>query len=167
MINQELALYDARLEEKPQLVVLNKLDLPDAVAWEPLLAEQFEEKGVPFHAISAVTGEGVDEMLRRVREMLREAPEPSIEPTDDEMAIIRPEPDEESFSIFWVQDGVWRVRGEKIERIASQTYFEFDATAMRFQRILDQMGISAALREAGVEEGDTVIIGQEILEWAE
>ena len=166
MINQELALYDARLEEKPQLVVLNKMDLPDAIAWEPLLRERFEEEGVPFHAISAVTGEGVDEMLRHVRRMLEDAPEPTIH-AEEEMAVIRPEPDEESFSIYWVQDGVWRVRGQKIERIASQTYFEFDATAMRFQRILDRMGISEALREAGVQEGDTVIIGQEILEWAE
>jgi GTP-binding protein len=69
--------------------------------------------------------------------------------------------------IFRVDDGVWRVRGKKIERIAAQTYFEFDATAERFQRILDKMGISAALREAGVEEGDTVIIGDETLEWTE
>ena len=168
MINQELAMYDVHMEDKPQLVVLNKMDLPDAQAWEPLIEERIEEEGYPFHAISAVTGEGVQEMLYRVYEMLQEAPDPTLyDATEDELTVIRPEADESAFSIFRVQEGVWRVRGEKIERIAAQTYFEFDATALRFQRILDKMGISAALREAGVEEGDTVIIGEEILEWSE
>jgi GTPase len=51
--------------------------------------------------------------------------------------------------------------------LPAQTYFEFDATAERFQRILDEMGISAALREAGIVEGDTVVIGDEVLEWTE
>ncbi|MDX1689209.1 MAG: GTPase ObgE [Candidatus Promineifilaceae bacterium] len=168
MINQELALYDTHLEEKRQLVVLNKMDLPDAEAWEPLIAERMEEEDVPFHSISAVTGEGVREMLYRTKEMLEEAPEPTPLPEEEEaVPVIRPEPAESAFSIYWVQDGVWRVRGEKIERIAAQTYFEFDATAMRFQRILEEMGITEALREAGVQEGDTVIIGQEMLEWVE
>ena len=168
MINQELALYDAHLEEKPQLVVLNKIDLPDAEAWEPLIDERMEEEGVPFHAVSAVTGEGVREMLYKVKRMLEEAPEPESPPEEEEdLPVIRPEPAESAFSIYWVQDGVWRVRGEKIERIAAQTYFEFEATAMRFQRILAEMGITEALREAGVQEGDTVIIGQEMLEWVE
>ena len=167
MINQELALYDARLEEKPQLVVLNKMDLPDAVAWEPVIAERMAEEGIPFHAISAVTQEGVREMLYKVHQMLQEAPAPTIPERDEEMPVIQPEVDESAFSIYRLSDGAWRVRGEKIERIAAMTYFEFDATALRFQRILDEMGVSEALREAGVQEGDTVIIGEEVLEWVE
>ena len=59
MINQELALYDAHLETKPQLVVLNKIDLPDAMVWKSLLADAIEKAGFPFEAISAVTGSGV------------------------------------------------------------------------------------------------------------
>ena len=168
MINQELALYDTHMEEKPQLVVLNKMDLNDAQAWEPLIEERIVAEGYPFHSISAVTGEGVQEMLYRVRQMLAEAPPADLYQEDgDELAVIRPEAAEDTFRLFRVTDGVWRVRGKKIERIAAQTYFEFDATALRFQRILDQMGISEALREAGVEEGDTVIIGEEVLEWVE
>lgn len=169
MINQELALYDARLERKPQLVVLNKIDLPDGDAWEPLIREQMENRDIPYQAISAVTGAGVREMLYRVRRMAQEAPEPSARRDEEaeELPVIRPQEDEETFAIFRVGSDGWRVRGKKIERIAAQTYFEFDATAMRFQRILDDMGISDALREAGVEEGDTVIIGDEVLEWME
>jgi GTP-binding protein len=161
MINQELALYDVRLEEKPQLVVLNKMDLPDAVAWEPLLAEEIEKAGYPFCSISAVTGQGVREMLYRVKEMLDDAPEPA--PEEEETVVIRPEA-EDRFTIHRVGDG-WRVRGQKIERVVAMTYFEYDATLNRFQNILQQMGITDALREAGVEEGDTVYIGDTELEW--
>ncbi len=167
MINQELALYDTRLEEKLQLVVLNKIDLPDARAWEPLIRERMENEGVPFHVISAVTQEGVDELLNLVRSMLKEAPSPQLAEAPEKLPVIRPEEAEEAFAIFRLSNGDWRIRGKKIERIAAQTYFEFDATAMRFQQILDQMGISEALRDAGVQDGDTVIIGDEVLEWSE
>ena len=167
MINQELALYHTRLEQKPQLVVLNKLDLPDAEAWEPLVRERMQDEKLPFHAISAVTQEGVREMLNKLRQMLQEAPESPLFETPETLPVIRPAEDPSAFTISRLANGSWRVRGKKIERIASQTYFEFDATAMRFQQFLDQMGISEALRDAGIEEGDTVLIGDEILEWAE
>ncbi len=167
MINQELALYDVHMEAKPQIVVLNKMDLPDAQAWEPLIAERIEAEALPYHAISAATGEGVRDLVFKVHRLLQEAPPVRLYQDEDETPVIRPEEDESMWRIFRVEDGVWRVRGKKIERIAAQTYFEFDATAERFQRILDAMGISAALREAGVEEGDTVIIGEEMLEWSE
>lgn len=167
MINQELALYDTHLEERPQIVVLNKMDLPDAVAWEPIIRERIEEEGFPFHAISAATGEGVRELMNMVREMLARIEPSPPKKMDDELPVIRPEEDEEAFHIFRVSDDTWRVRGKKIERIASMTYFEFDATALRFQKILDDMGISEALRNAGIQEGDTVIIGRELLEWVE
>ncbi len=163
-INQELVLYNARLEEKPQLVVLNKMDLPDAIAWEPILKEEIEKAGYTFCAISAVTGEGVREMLFRVRDMLEAAPEP--ERTAPEEIVIRPDVPDESFEITREADG-WRVSGKAIERVAAMTYFEFDATLVRFQHILDSMGISEALEEAGVQTGDLVRIGDEELEWGE
>jgi GTP-binding protein len=164
MINQELTLYDARFEDKPQLVVLNKMDLPDAIAWEPLIRERVVEAGYDFCAISAVSGENVRQMLFRVKKMLDNAPEP--EPFTEEMIIIRPEPDDTVFTISEEADG-WRVSGKRIERIASMTYWEFEATSRRFQQILESMGISQALDEAGIEPGDTVYIGDEILEWSE
>ncbi len=164
MINQELALYHANLAQKPQLVVLNKIDLPDAIAWEPLIAERMTAEGYPFAAISAVTGKGVRAMLYRVKQMLDEAPPPPR--WEQEVPVLRPEEDEEAFTIEQVEDG-WRVSGRKIERIAAMTYFEFEATAMRFQRILEGLGISHALEEAGIQPGDTVYIGDEVLEWGD
>jgi GTP-binding protein len=164
MINQELAMYDSHLEGKPQLVVLNKMDLPDAAAWEPLIAERMEEEDLLFCSISAVTGQEVRQMLGRARQMLDETPLP--QPVVETRLVLRPEPDEESFEILREAEG-WRVKGKRIERIAAMTYWEFEATTRRFQQFLDNMGISKALVEAGVNEGDTVFIGDETLEWSE
>ncbi len=164
MINQELAMYDVALEKRPQLVVLNKMDLPDAVAWEPLVEEEIKKAGYPFMSISAVTGQNVRQMLHRVRLMLDQAP-PAKTRHEDEIAVIRAAIDE-GFTIEREDDG-WRVRGKQIERVAAMTYFEFDATLMRFQRILESMGISRALQQAGVQVGDIVHIGEEELEWGE
>ncbi|MFQ5398496.1 MAG: GTPase ObgE [Anaerolineae bacterium] len=170
MINQELALYDrrmgvsTRLEEKPQLVVLNKMDLPDAVAWEPLIEEQVKKAGYPFCAISAVTGQGVQDMLYRVKRLLDETPIP--ESPGEERPTIRPAEDEDVFTIER-ENGGWRVSGPRIERIAAMTYFEFDATLIRFQHILESMGITKALVEAGIRDGDLVYIGEQELEWGE
>jgi GTP-binding protein len=164
MINQELALYDLRLEERPQLVVLNKMDLPDAIAWEPIIEEEIKKAGYPFCSISAATGQGVREMLYKVKQMLDEAPEPEV--AEEGVAVIEPEPDDAAFTVE--REGLgWRVSGRRIERIAAMTYFEFDATLVRFQHILESMGITEALNEAGVQPGDMVYIGDEELEWGE
>lgn len=168
IINQELALYDAGLESKPQLVVLTKQDLPDTVAWEPILEEEIEKRGYPFHVISAVTGAGVPEMLYKVKEMVAEADDLlESEPWEEEMIVIRPEVDDSAFEIGRDPDGSWRVRGTKIERVAAMTYWEFDATVQRFQIILEKMGITAALQKEGIREGDMVRIGDQELEWGE
>lgn len=162
-INQELALYDPGLLHKPQIVVLNKMDLPDAIAWEPIIQEKVEEEGYEFFAISAATGQNVRPVLYRVWQTLQDLPPVTF--MSDEEPIIRPEQDENDFTIEPERNG-WRVRGIRIERIAAMTYFEFDATARRFQGILEEMGISDALREVGVQDGDTVYIGDEVLEWS-
>jgi GTP-binding protein len=164
LVNQELALYDTALEERPQLVVLNKIDLPLARDREAKISRYVAEEGRRFCAISAATGEGVRKMLYEVKEMVESAP--PAQPLSDQLLIIRPEPDESAFTITR-EDGGWRVRGKRIERIAAMTYFEFEATANRFQQILERMGIAGALEEAGIQLGDTVYIGDETLEWGE
>jgi GTP-binding protein len=164
MINQELALHATRLEDKPQLVVLNKIDLPDAIAWEPLVEERIIEAGYHFTSISAVTGHGVRHLMHQVKELLDSTSEP--EPVTEEIVVIRPEPDDDSFEIAR-EKGDWRVSGKSIERVAAMTYWEFEETTRRFQQILDSMGISKALIHAGVADGDTVHIGEETLEWSD
>ncbi len=166
MINDELALYNPALAAKPQLVVLNKFDLPDVKELEPLLREAISEAGQPFMSISAVTGEGVRPMLYEVKKMLDAQPVDAA-PTAAEPVVIRPRIEERAFTISREDGHVWRVRGKEIERIVSMTYFEFDDALMRFQTVLEKMGITAALTQAGVKVGDTVYIGDMELEWGE
>ena len=165
MINDELALYNPELAAKPQLVVLNKIDLPDVQELEPLLREAITTTGQPFMSISAVTGAGVRPMLFEVKRMLDA--QPSAEPTVAEPVVIRPPVEERAFTVSREDGHVWRVRGKEIERISSMTYFEFDDSLMRFQTVLEKMGITAALTKAGVKVGDTVYIGDTELEWSE
>lgn len=168
IINQELTLYNTtlgiNLDERPQLVVFNKMDLPDAIAWEPLVEEEIVKAGYEFISISALTQQNVREMLYKVKQILDDAPETAV--ISEAEIVIRAEEEDDSFTIERELDG-WRVYGQKIERIAAMTYFEFEPTAQRFSKIMEVMGISKALEAAGVEVGDIVHIGDEELEWAE
>ena len=171
-INQELALFSDALAEKPQIVVLNKMDLPDVQALWPKIARELKKLGVaePL-AISAVTGEGVEALLRRAADMLAELPReplaasetgllPEQERTGQRMV------EDKSFTIERDTDGAWVVRGPYIEKIVKMTKFEYYDAVMRFQRIMEALGITEALRTKGVQEGDTVRIGTMELDWS-
>ena len=160
-INEELALFDSQLARKPQVVVLNKMDLPQTQALWPRIRREMKKLELEAMSISAVTGQGVPTLLQRVAGLLDSLPKK--EPVIEEVKVFRLE-EEEPFSITQEGDG-WRVRGPEIERVVAMTNWEYDEAVMRFQRILEAMGISAALEKAGVEVGDTVSIGDIELEW--
>ncbi len=162
VINRELARFSERLAEKPQIVVLNKMDLPDAQAWWPLVQQSMRERGVETHAISAVSKQGVLELMQRALAVLRTLP-PS-EPLAEGPAVFRPAESEEAFTIERSLDR-WRVRGTQVERIAAMTPFVLPEAAARFQRQLRAMGVIQALKDAGVQPGDLVQIGDHELEW--
>jgi GTP-binding protein len=163
-INRELAGYSARLAGKPQIVVLNKMDLPDAQAWWTLVREAMEARDIEVHAISAATQEGVHQLMQRVHQRLQTLPVEDLAPEGP--AILRPAEDEGLFTVER-EDDAWRVRGVRVERVAAMTPFVLPEAAARFQRQLRAMGVEDALREAGVEAGDMVRIGDRELEWEE
>jgi GTP-binding protein len=160
-INEELALFDPHLARKPQVVVLNKMDLPQTQELWPRVRREMKKLELEAMSISAVTGQGVSTLMRRVVDLLDSLPQE--EPIIEEVGIFRLE-EKEPFSITREEDG-WRVRGPEIERVVAMTNWDYDEAVMRFQRILEAMGISAALEEAGIELGDTVRIGDTELEW--
>ncbi|RME06890.1 MAG: GTPase ObgE [Anaerolineae bacterium] len=163
-INSELALFDPHLAEKPQLVAFNKMDMPQAAERWPGVQERLQAEGYEVFAISALTGEGVRRVLYRAHQLLDELP-----PVEQAVAlpVYRPESDPREFSIERTPDGGYRVIGEAIERAAAMTYWEYDQSVRRFQRILETLGVDQALREAGVQPGDSVFIGEFELEWSE
>jgi GTP-binding protein len=161
-INSEMALFDPTLSEKPQLVALNKMDLPDvAVRW-PELKAQLESRGVvdPV-AISAVAGTGVRDLLYRASRSLETAPQT---PDFAGVPVYRYDSDPQAFEVDRTNRG-WRVSGDAIERAAAMTYWEYDQSVRRFQRILETLGVEQALRDAGVQPGESVFIGDYELEW--
>jgi len=160
-INSEMALFDEKIREKPQIVAFNKMDLPSVQErWSGIQAE-LKNLGYEALPISTVTHENVKSLLWRAAQMLENAPEP--EPAEA-MPVYRAAEDPKAFSIQPVEDG-WRVRGEAIERAAAMTYWEHHESVRRFQRLMENIGVEEALREAGVEEGDTVFVGDYALEW--
>jgi len=160
-INSELALFDAALGSKSQVVALNKNDLPDVDARWPEIETELKQRGYEPFTISAFTGDNVRLLLYRAKQLLEESPPM---PETQAMPIYRVEEDPREFAIRRTPDG-WRVSGISIERAASMTYWEYDQSVQRFQRILQTLGIEDALREAGVKLGDSVFIGDYELDW--
>jgi GTP-binding protein len=163
VINAELELFQPLLAGKPQIVVLNKMDLPQAQELWPDVKEAMDKLGKPVWAISAVTRQGVQELLWQVVKLLDSVPEPASQP--EEIKVFRPRPvDEKEFEVSKEADG-FHVRGARIERIARRTLWESEEAALHFERILLVTGIYKALEEAGVQQGNTVYIGELELEW--
>jgi len=162
-INSELALFDPNLQSKPQVVVLNKMDIPQAQERWQTLDARLPAHDYPVVAISAATHQGVRELMRLVLDMLDRLP--ASTPVT-EIPVFKLEEDEETFQIVR-ENEAFRVVGKRIERAAAMTYWDYDEAVARFHRILTALGIADALREAGVSEGDTVLIGAYELEWVD
>ena len=166
-INSELALFDERLAEKPQIVVFTKMDLPEAQARWPEVEKELKARGIrPMH-ISAATQENVGALIQRLFRVVDELPKEVAAIPSEEVPLYEMPAAEVVFNITRESDGGFRVTGTKIERAAAMTYWDEDAAILRFQNILETLGISAALEDAGVKVGDTVYIGDYELEWSE
>jgi GTP-binding protein len=168
-INSELALFDPALGDKPQIVVLNKMDLPDVQAkWEEIKG-QLQKKGYEdVFAISAIAQQGIKPVLYRAAELLMEVPVYEYkDPVEGEdLPVYRFDEDPQEYFILRTDRG-WRISGKALERAAAMTYWEHFQSIRRFHKILEVMGVDEALREAGVKVGDTVMIGDHELEWEE
>ncbi|NMD70560.1 GTPase ObgE [Bacillus sp. DNRA2] len=159
-INNELAQYNLRLTERPQIIVANKMDMPDA---EENL-EAFKEKltdDYPIFPISALTKSGLRDLLFAIANKLEETPEfPLYEEEEEEAGVHRVvykhEAEQEEFFITREPDGSFVLSGEKLERLFKMTDFSRDESVRRFSRQMRGMGIDEALRAKGAKDGDTV-----------
>ncbi|MGC2634777.1 MAG: GTPase ObgE [Candidatus Cybelea sp.] len=151
-IDAELAAWNPRLAHKPTLVVLNKLDLPNARDSLPELRALFPE----MRAISAATHAGVRELVLDAWRAIESAPLPEIVAQEAVRIELR---DPDAFSIERGADGEFVITGERVERLATMTDFDSDEGMARFERTLGKMGVEKRLAELGAEPGDTVRIG--------
>ncbi len=170
-INQELREYDERLATRPQIVVLNKMDLPEAQERWPALKAKVEAAGYPAFAISAVTHQGTSELMQYAAQRLQEIQQEEAERaaaqaiSDVEGPVLRPKP-EDAFSITR-EKGVYIVKGKRVERTVNMTNLESEESMDRLQVTLAKMGVTSALEEAGVKVGDKVRFGKIELVWGE
>ncbi len=160
-INAELAAFAHDLIEKPQLVVINKLDDPGVRELFPELKALFESKGyTPVMGVSAMTRENTRELMWQAYQMLREAPMPKVH-----HPVITLQLPEEDLITVEHSEGMWIVRSGKIERAVRRTPLELGESLVRLHSYLENQGVLDRLREAGVQEGDTVRIAEYEFEW--
>jgi len=171
-IRRELALYEAGLEGKPEIVAANKLDMPGATARAESLREALLPKGVPVYNISALTGEGVQALLYAVSAKLAQLPPEQLrverggEEPDEPRRYTARGPRLRDVSIS--RDGdVFVVVGEGAEHLVQRTDLGNEAALRRFYGMLARAGVIDALRDAGMSEGDTVRIGDTEFVFAE
>ncbi|MEI3614467.1 GTPase ObgE [Pseudogracilibacillus sp. SO30301A] len=152
-INKELSRYDKKLNEKKQIVVANKMDMPGSKENLEEFKKKLEQE-ILVYPISALTKDGLKQLLYGIADMLHQIPK-SMDPIDEQI-IIKPKVQEEPFTISRDDDGAYVLSGSKIERIFKMTNFSSDEGTQRFARQLRQMGVDEALRKHGATDGDTV-----------
>jgi GTP-binding protein len=162
-INSELALFDPNLAKKPQIVALNKIDQPDVQEKLDDIQSKFKKLKVELMTISALARTNTRDLLIRAYQALEETP--PLEQAELPLPVYKPKEDPREYVVTRQGSNEWRVSGAAIERAASMTYWQHDGSVRRFQKIMETLGVEDALRQAGVQEGDTVLIGEFELEW--
>lgn len=168
VIRGELERYAPQLNEKPMVIVANKVDLmsdDDRDAALTRLSEAYPE--VSIFPMSAATDSDLNELVYHLADILDaigpvEYAEEDFEPVEEE-----PQKEEAPFRVQKIGPDAYEVVGPEIDGLVGRTQFERDEAVERFMKILDNMGIEKALREAGIQDGDTVIVGPMALDYLE
>ena len=157
-INRELDAYNPDLLKKPQVIAANKIDAIYGNENEIIsaLRAEFEEKeGIKVYPISAVSGQGVRELLFHVRELLAKCPKEAVvyeQEFDPALGFFKDEP----YTITRAEDGAFVVEGPKIEKMLGYTNMDSEKGFLFFQKFLREQGILKELEEQGIQDGDTV-----------
>ncbi len=163
-INSELSLFDPKLGKKPQIVVLNKIDQPDVLERLEEITASFKEKKIELITASAMARTNTRDILISAYKQLQELPAEVLE--EEALPVYKPDVDPNQFEVIREEEtGDWRITGVAIERAAKMTYWEHDGSIRRFQKLMIHLGVDKALRNAGIQEGETVFIGDFELEW--
>ncbi|MCC5894913.1 MAG: GTPase ObgE [Alkalibacterium sp.] len=162
-INNELEEYDLKLRERPQIVVANKMDMPEAEGNLKEFKEEMAKAGEEFELfeVSALSQKGLNQVMNRTAEVLETAPQFPLyeeETEQEERVLYKFTPENKEYMITRDPDGTWVITGDKVVKLYQMTNFQFDESIMRFSRQLRGMGIDQELRNKGAKGGDTVRI---------
>ncbi|WP_251942827.1 GTPase ObgE [Staphylococcus sp. Marseille-Q5304] len=167
VIKEELKAYEQRLEDRPQILVANKMDMPDAEDNLELFKEQLNDETMQIIPMSTFKHDHIDELLYTIADKLEEVKDIDFTKVDDEAmginrVVYKHTPDQDKFTITRDDDAAYVVSGKSIERIFKMTDFNSEPAVRRFARQMRSMGIDDALRARGCENGDIVrILGGE------
>ncbi|UDI78095.1 GTPase ObgE [Staphylococcus taiwanensis] len=167
IINKELVNYKQRLEDRPQIVVANKMDIPEAQDNLELFKEEIDDENVIIVPVSTITRDNIDQLLYKIADKLEEVKDIDFSVEEDEEAgvnrvLYKHTPSQDKFTISRDDDGAYVVSGNAIERMFKMTDFNSDPAVRRFARQMRSMGIDDALRARGCSNGDIVrILGGE------
>ena len=154
-INEELFQYNQKLEDKPQIIVANKMDIPSSSEWIERIKEEFAPKGYEIIEISAATREGIKELTYSIWELL-ENTEINYETYDEEyIETIELENDDIEVK---KEDGIYIVEGDFVERLLQSTNMDDSDSLRYFQVTLRKKGVIDKLEELGISEGESVFI---------
>ena len=158
-INKELKIYSEKIARRPQILVANKMDLPEAVDNYERLKELAEKEGIEIFPISAATRQGTQELINRVAQVLDEYVE---EPDTEEGVKVydAKEEDPDKVTITRNDAGDFIVSSKSLNKLVAMTNFGNDEAIRRFQYIWRIKGIDKKLLERGIKEGNTVRIGE-------
>ena len=158
-INKELTAYNADIAHRPQIIAANKIDAIFDPEDDPVarIKAEFEPQGVEVVAISAVTGEGVKELLYKVSAMLEQIDDAPIVFEQEYFPEIEKPTDEEPFIVYYdEEEDEYVIEGPRIEKMLGYTNLESEKGFRFFQNFLKDTGILKQLEDLGIEEGDSV-----------
>eukprot|EP00871_Galdieria_phlegrea_P004663 jgi/Galph1/5198/GphlegSOOS_G3892.1 len=163
-IRQELMLFNPMLRNKPEIVVINKIDLSHVSSMLPNLERELKERAshCRIMAISAITGENVMHLLKKTYKILRVLERQSFQEYRRGNLIengIDVKQEDNETTVENIKPKEWRVYGKRIQRIAEMTNWKYYEAIERFHRILQVTGTTKALESAGAVTGDKVWIG--------
>lgn len=164
VINDELKSYSEKLSQRKQIIVANKIDSMQDESLFNDLEKLAKENNIEIFKISAVTGEGLTELLTRVSEVLKELPKEDLFEESESRKVYTLEEEQEGFTIK-KENGIYVVDGPAVDKIMRRVNLDDNESMYYFQRCLDSLGVNQKLKEAGVSEGDTVSICGWEMEW--
>ena len=165
-INEELKKYSEKLAQRKQIIVANKIDSMQNDENYKALEKLAKEKNIEIFKISAVTGEGLNELFNHVAEIIKTLPKENIVDTE-ERVVYTLEDEEEQFNIEVLDGGVYIVTGPAVERLMGRVNIGDNESYAYMEKLIKKLGIETALKEKGVKEGDTVKILEWEFEWYE
>ena len=162
-INEEMNSFSPSLAQKPQLIVVNKNDVTEVKEREKSLTSRLKKLGLPVLSISAVTGEGVDSLLAKTMEALDNLPKEGK--LQKSVVIHKATPKVGKAFTISRENGVYVVHSSKVERLMPSANMQDWRARIQIWKELDRLGIVHALEERGIQQGDTVRLGEVELEW--